>query len=98
MSSTQPIHAALIGLGIAGSGFHTPLILSLPDLFVLGYVVDVDSSPHRPTGPDDTSFTAKFGANAKFTSQYASVLADPGIELVCVFFPHCGVLLHFRSL
>lgn len=82
MTSNQPIHVALIGLGIAGSGFHTPLILSLPDSFILSYVVDIESSPHRPSGPSDTSFAAKFGANAKFTSNYDSVLADQSIELV----------------
>jgi predicted dehydrogenase len=80
----KPIRAALIGLGIAGSGFHIPLILSLPELFTLIYVVDVASSPLRPTGPGDNAFAAKFGANAKFTSNYDQILADQGIELVSV--------------
>jgi predicted dehydrogenase len=80
----QPIRTALIGLGIAGSGFHTPLIRSLPALFTLSYVVDIASSPLRPSGPVDTAFTAKFGANVKFTSKYDQILADQGIELVSV--------------
>lgn len=87
MTSHQPIRTALIGLGIAGSGFHTPLILSLPELFVLCFVVDVDTSPHRPGSANDASFAAKFGANTKFTSNYNSVLADQGIELIVIATP-----------
>ena len=84
VQQSQPIRTALIGLGIAGSGFHTPLIRSLPVLFTLSYVVDVASSRLRPSGPGDGAFTAKFGANAKFTSEYNQILADQGIELVSV--------------
>jgi predicted dehydrogenase len=84
IQQTQPIRTALIGLGIAGSGFHTPLIRSLPALFTLSYVVDVISSPLRPSKLGDSAFTARFGANAKFTSEYDQILADQGIELVSV--------------
>jgi len=86
LEQNQPIRTALIGLGIAGSGFHTPLILSLPGLFTLSYVIDVASSPLRPSELGDSVFAAKFGANSKFSSEYDQVLADQRIELVCTPF------------
>ncbi|KAG8816352.1 hypothetical protein FRC17_000359 [Serendipita sp. 399] len=59
-NNSQPIKAAIVGLGIAGAGFHVPLILSLPELFTLVYVVDssppsgVITTPNRPINGEQT--------------------------------------------
>jgi predicted dehydrogenase len=76
--SSPPVQVALIGLGIAGTVFHTPLVLSLPSLFTLRYVVDITGDPTA----DKDAFVRKYGPDAKFTSKFEDVLSDPEVEIV----------------
>lgn len=73
------IRTALIGLGYAGTAFHTPLLLSLPQLFTICYVVEKYPPDEllRENGVSD-----KFGAQAKLISDYTEALVDPDVELV----------------
>lgn len=85
-----PIRTGLIGgLGYAGTVFHTPLLQSLPDLFLLVHVVDIlrpsggnSGSVNNQTGWFPPSFCETYGPNVKFSSSYSNVLEDPDIELV----------------
>ncbi|PVG04835.1 NAD(P)-binding protein [Serendipita vermifera] len=83
-SSSPPVQVALIGLGIAGTIFHTPLVLSLPNLFTLRYVVDIVGDP---SSAGQEAFVEKYGPNAKFTSKFDDVLSDPEIGMVIVASP-----------
>ncbi|KAG8852459.1 hypothetical protein FRB91_006421, partial [Serendipita sp. 411] len=99
--ATKPIRAAIVGLGIAGAGFHVPLISSLSELFTLLYVVD--SSPPSGITPinartegevtrdDEFSYTRefhdRFGESTRYLKDYEQVLKDEEIELVVIATP-----------
>jgi predicted dehydrogenase len=77
---STPIRTAVIGAGLAAQVFHVPLILSLPDLFVLHSVVE--RSPPAEVQPEGT-IGKKFGVKVNLVSRFEKVLEDPEIELVC---------------
>ena len=74
----MPIRAAVVGLGIAGVGFHVPLILSLPSLFTLSYVVDTSAPPEL----ENDTFADKFGPEAEYVARLEDVLENDDVDLV----------------
>lgn len=79
----MPIRAAVIGLGIAGVGFHVPLILSLQPLFTLAYVVDTSAPPELENG----TFADKFGTGTQYLARLEDVLTKEDVDLIVVATP-----------
>jgi predicted dehydrogenase len=75
----SPIRTAVIGAGLAATVFHVPLVLSLPELFVLHSVVE--RTPPAEMQPEGT-IAKKFGVQVKLVHKIEDVLSDPGVELV----------------
>ena len=73
MMPTHPIRTAVVGVGLAGTVFHLPLLVTLPDLFMVHTVVERD-----PQGGK----AQQYALNPKVVGSYEDALADPEIELV----------------
>ena len=72
--SHHPIRTAVVGVGLAGTVFHLPLLAALPGLFVVHTVVE--------RNPQDDGKARKFGLSPKVVRSYEEVLADSEVELV----------------
>lgn len=70
----NPIRTAVVGVGLAGTVFHLPLLAALPELFVVHTVVE--------RNPQNGGKARKLGLNAKVVRSYEEILADSEIELV----------------
>lgn len=72
---SHPIRAAVVGVGLAGTVFHLPLLAALPDLFIVHTVVE--RNPQEKGGK-----ARNFGLNPKVVSTIEEALADAEVELV----------------
>jgi hypothetical protein len=70
----RPIRTAVVGVGLAGTVFHLPLLAALPDLFAVHTVVE--------RNPQEGGKAQKFGLSPKVVGSYEEVLADSKVELV----------------
>lgn len=80
-----PIRTAVVGAGLAATVFHVPLVLSLPELFVLHSVVE--RTPPAEMQPEGT-IAKKFGVQVKLVHKFEDVLSDPRVELVIIATPN----------
>lgn len=72
---SRPIRAAVVGVGLAGTVFHLPLLAALPDLFIVHTVVE--RNPQEKGGK-----ARNFGLNPKVVSTIEEALTDAEVELV----------------
>lgn len=77
---STPIRTAVVGAGLAAQVFHVPLVLSLPDLFLLHTAVE--RTPPAEVQPEGT-IAKKFGVKVNLVNKFEKVLEDPEVELVC---------------
>lgn len=73
--SPKPIKTAVIGVGLAGTVFHLPLLVALPDLFEVTVVVE--RNPEEEGGK-----ARKFGIKPKVVPSIEAALVDSAIEFV----------------
>lgn len=73
--SPRPIKTAVVGVGLAGTVFHLPLLVALPDLFDVCIVVE--RNPQQQGGK-----ARKFGISPKVVETLEEAILDPDIELV----------------
>jgi len=79
--SPKPIQTAVVGVGLAGTVFHLPLLVALPDLFTVRTVVE--RNPQQEGGK-----ARNFGISPRVARSFDEVLADPEIELVVIGTPN----------
>lgn len=77
----SPIKTCVIGVGLAGTTFHIPFILSLPQ-FTLTAVLE------RNPSTEGGKVKERFGVSVKIHNDLDAVLSDPEIELVIVGSPN----------
>ncbi|KAF8481349.1 NAD(P)-binding protein [Gautieria morchelliformis] len=75
-----PIRTAVVGVGLAGTVFHLPLLAALPDLFAVHTLVE--------RNPQEGGKAQKFGLSPKVVGSYEEVLADSEVELVVIGTPN----------
>ncbi|KAF8591475.1 oxidoreductase [Ramaria rubella] len=78
--SFHPIRTAVVGVGLAGTVFHLPLLAALPELFLVHTVVE--------RNPQQGGKSQKFGLTPKIVGSYEEALADPEVELVVIGTPN----------
>jgi len=79
--SPKPIKTAVIGVGLAGTVFHLPLLVALPDLFEVTVVVE--RNPEEEGGK-----ARKFGIKPKVVPSIEAALVDSAIEFVVIGTPN----------
>jgi predicted dehydrogenase len=78
----SPVRTSVIGVGLAATAFHVPLVLISQSLFVLHSVVE--RNPPAEVQPEGT-IAKKFGVSVKLVHSLDDVLNDPEVELVSLF-------------
>jgi predicted dehydrogenase len=73
--TSKPINTAVIGVGLAGTVFHLPLLVALPDLFNITVVVE--RNPQEEGGK-----ARKFGIKPRIVPTIEEALGDPAVEFV----------------
>lgn len=73
------VRTGVVGAGLAATVFHIPLLLSLPELYVVQAVVE--RTPPAEVQPEGT-IARKFGINTKLYHAFNELLEDPEVELV----------------
>jgi len=73
--SPEPIKTAIVGVGLAGTVFHIPLLLAFPDLFEVTVVVE--RNPKQEGGK-----ATEFGIKPKVVSSIEEAISDADVELV----------------
>lgn len=81
---TNPIRTGVVGAGLAATAFHVPLVLSLPELFVLHSVVERTPPADRPQG----TVASKFEVSVNLVRKYEDLLSNPDIELIIIATPN----------
>ncbi|KIJ56753.1 hypothetical protein M422DRAFT_57398 [Sphaerobolus stellatus SS14] len=79
--SPKPIKTAVVGVGLAGTVFHLPLLVALPELFEVTVVVE--RNPQQEGGK-----AAKFGLKPKVVATIEEAVADPDVEFVVIGTPN----------
>ena len=77
-----PIKTCVLGVGLAGSTFHIPFLLALPNLFTLYAVLE----PHPQFQGD--GLKQRFGVETIIYRRIEQVVGDNDIELVIVATPN----------
>lgn len=78
--TAKPINTAVVGVGLAGTVFHFPLLVALHELFNITVVVERNAQ-------EEGGKARKFGIKPKIVPTIEEALADPNVEFVRCDFP-----------